>query len=339
MQQLNKKIRHIRNEKLNTIKPDYRGNKTIDGLFANGDELYMPAFSKVLKWKLSPNPQRDEKQADTFVPEVHQGAAFIDTTADMVVWLGHSSFLIRLNGVTFLVDPVLYDLPLMKRRVALPCLPEQLRGIDFLLLSHGHRDHMDKKSIRTIFNQNPTIKALTPLCSGDVLRSMERRLPYQEAGWYQQYDLLPEGIEVYFMPASHWHRRSALDMNKMLWGSFVIKTASTLLYFAGDTGFSSHFEEIQELFGPMDICLMPVGAYKPSFLMQKSHLNPHEAVKAFNHLRGGTFIPMHYGTFNISDEPPGEPVRLLEQIAAAGMLQGLQIPAIGQPVLLRELVN
>ncbi|TXK52067.1 hypothetical protein FVR03_02030 [Pontibacter qinzhouensis] len=339
MQQQNRKIRHVRNEKLQTIKPGYRGNKIIDGLFANGDELYLPAFSNVLKWKLSPNPQRDEKKADMFVPEVHLGSDFLSSTDDMVVWLGHASFLIRLNGVTFLTDPVLYDLPLLKRRVGLPCPPEHLCGIDFLLLSHGHRDHMDTKSIRAIFNQNPSIKALTPLGSGDVLRGIERRLPYQEAGWFQQYDLAPAGIEVYFMPASHWHRRSAFDMNKMLWGSFVIKTASTLLYFAGDTGYGSHFDEIQELFGAMDICIMPVGAYKPTFLMQRSHLNPHEAVKAYNLLRGGAFIPMHYGTFDLSDEPAGEPVRLLEQIASAGMLQGLQIPSIGQPVLLSELVN
>ncbi|MFT2009069.1 MBL fold metallo-hydrolase [Pontibacter sp. 13R65] len=339
MQQHNKKTRHIRNEKLQTIKPGYRGNKLIDGLFANGDEMYLPSFGNVLKWKLSANPQREEKKADTFVPALHPGADFLASSDDMVVWLGHASFLIRLNGITLLIDPILYDLPLLKRRISLPCQPEQLRGIDFLLLSHGHRDHMDKKSIRTIFNQNPTVKALTPLGSGDVLRSIERRLPYQEAGWYQQYDLVPEGLEVYFMPASHWHRRTARDMNTMLWGSFVIKSANTLLYFAGDTGYGNHFDEIQELFGPMDICIMPVGAYKPSFLMQKSHMNPHEAVKAFNLLRGGTFIPMHYGTFDLSDEPAGEPVRLLEQIAAAGMLQGLQIPAIGQPVLLRELVN
>lgn len=138
------------------------------------------------------------------------------------------------------------------------------------------------------------------------------------------------------MPASHWHRRGLLDMNKVLWGSFVIKTSTQTIYFAGDTGFAPHFEKIEELLGPMDVCIMPIGAYKPSFLMQKSHMNPHEAVKAYNQLRGGLFVPMHYGTFDLSDEPPSEPVRLLEQIAASGMLQGLRVPAIGEPVLLTD---
>lgn len=335
--QQNNHIRHIRNERLETIKKDYRGNKTIGGRFANGDESYYPPLSEVLRWKLSKNPQRNEKKRDNYVPPVHTGSEFIESDKDMIVWLGHCSFFIRLGGVTFLTDPVFYDLPLMPRRAGMPCPPEHLRNINFLLLSHGHRDHLDQKTIRTVFSSNPQLKALTPLRAGDILRGINPHLPYQEAGWYQKYDLLPEGVAVYFLPAAHWHRRGLLDMNRVLWGSFVLKTPTLSLYFAGDSGFGQHFEEIEALFGPIDVCLIPVGAYKPAFLMAKSHMNPREAVKAYNHLRGGTFIPMHYATFDISDEPPGEPVRLLQQIAAGGMLQGLKIPAIGEPVLLQEL--
>ncbi|WP_229733980.1 MBL fold metallo-hydrolase [Pontibacter amylolyticus] len=331
-------MRHLKNDKLPVVKPDFRGNKTINGQFLNGDELFTPKMSKVLRWKTTRNPQREEKKADTFVPPVVYGTDFITSNEDMVVWLGHATFLIRVNGLTMITDPVFYDLPMIKRRIGLPCAPEQLAGIDLVLLSHGHRDHLDERSIKTLYRQNPDMKALAPLHAGDLLRSAEPHLPYQEAGWYQKFDLTPEGIEIYFLPASHWHRRGMFDMNKVLWGSFLIKTPTMQLYFAGDTGYNGHFEEIEELFGPMDVCLMPVGAYRPSFLMQKSHLNPHEAVRAYNVLRGGTFIPMHYGTFDLSDEPAGEPVRLLEQIAASGMMQGLRIPAIGEPVLLRELV-
>ncbi|GAB3820524.1 hypothetical protein GCM10028895_20920 [Pontibacter rugosus] len=172
MQQKDKQIRHIRNERLETVKPNYRGNKTVDGRFANGDELYNPALSKVLRWQLSKNPQREEKKHDNFTPPVHPGNAFIHSNDDMVVWLGHASFFIRLNGVTFLTDPVLYDLPMVKRRVGLPCLPEELRDIDFLLLSHGHRDHLDSKSIQTVFSSNPQVKALVPLRAGDLLRGI-----------------------------------------------------------------------------------------------------------------------------------------------------------------------
>ncbi|PRY16529.1 L-ascorbate metabolism protein UlaG (beta-lactamase superfamily) [Pontibacter ummariensis] len=334
MEQDNQQIRHIKNDRLETIKQDYRGNKTINGRFANGDELYNPPLSKVLRWQLTPNPQREQKKHDDYTPPVKKDSAFIGSDLDMVVWLGHASFLIRLGGVTFLTDPVLYDLPMIKRRVSLPCEPEALRNIDFLLLSHAHRDHLDKKSVQTIFQNNPQVKALAPLRAGRILRSINKHLPYQEAGWFQKFDLVPEQVEVYYMPARHWHRRGPFDMNKILWGSFVLKTPNLTLYFAGDTAIGPHFEEIEELFGPMDVCIMPVGAYKPAFLMHRSHMDPHEAVKAYNLLRGGTFIPMHYGTFDLSDEPPGEPVRLLEQIAAGGMLQGLKFPAIGEPILL-----
>ncbi|WP_299758554.1 MBL fold metallo-hydrolase [uncultured Pontibacter sp.] len=337
MQHTNNHIRHVKNERLETIKPGYRGNKTVKGRFANGEEVYAPDFSSVLKWQLSQNPQRQQKKHDTYTPAVQEGCDFINDTRDMLVWLGHASFFLRLNGVTFITDPVLYDISMVKRKVGTPCPPEQLRNIDFLLLSHAHRDHLDKKSVQTIYQSNPAIKALAPLRAGDILRGINPNLPYQEAGWFQKFDLVPDSVEVYFMPASHWHRRGLLDMNKVLWGSFVLKTPTLTLYFAGDSGMNSHFEEIENLLGPMDVCLMPVGAYKPSFLMQKSHLNPHEAVKAYNLLRGGTFIPMHYGTYDLSDEPPSEPVRLLEQIAASGMLQGLRIPAIGEPVLLNEI--
>ncbi|WP_266202627.1 MBL fold metallo-hydrolase [Pontibacter kalidii] len=338
MQQNNHHIRHIKNDRLETIKPGYRGNKTVNGRFANGDELFKPELKQVLKWQLSRNPQREQKKLDHYTPHVQEGNNFLHDDRDMLVWLGHSAFFIRLNGITFLTDPVLYDIPMVKRRVGTPCSPEDIRNIDFLLLSHAHRDHLDKKSLQTVYGANPQVKALAPLRAGDILRSINPHLPYQEAGWYQKYDLVPGSVEVYFMPASHWHRRGLTDMNKVLWGSFVLKTPTHTLYFAGDTGFAPHFEEIEELLGPMDVCLMPVGAYKPSFLMQKSHLSPHEAVKAYNLLHGGTFIPMHYGTYDLSDEPPSEPVRLLEQIAASGMLQGLRIPAIGEPVLLQDLL-
>jgi L-ascorbate metabolism protein UlaG (beta-lactamase superfamily) len=107
-----------------------------------------------------------------------------------------------------------------------------------------------------------------------------------------------------------------------------------MIFFAGDTALKGHFEEIRQLFGAPDICMMPVGAYKPAFLMQQSHLNPYEAVEAFHRLGGQTFIPMHYGTFDLSDEPAGEPVRLLQQMAEVGKINGqLVLPAIGQNLL------
>jgi L-ascorbate metabolism protein UlaG (beta-lactamase superfamily) len=256
-------------------------------------------------------------------------------TRDTIAWLGHATFLIRVKGLTFLVDPVLFDLPLMKRRSPLPCPPEVFHNIDYLLLSHGHRDHLDKQSIKLVFDQNPGLKAFGPLAMAPLVHKMVPGLPLQEAGWYQQFNLeKSQDLQLYFLPAAHWHRRGLSDMNKVLWGSFLIRTPEQTIFFAGDTALGPHFREIRDLFGPPDICILPVGAYKPAFLMQQSHLNPWEAIQAFHALGGKTFIPMHYGTFDLSDEPAGEPVRLLQEMAVDGKINGqLIIPAIGQNLL------
>jgi L-ascorbate metabolism protein UlaG (beta-lactamase superfamily) len=290
----------------------------------------------VIKWKLAENPQKKEKESDNYVPPVTDNPDFFGSTDDALVWLGHATFLMRLNGFTFIIDPVLFHLPLLKRRTPLPFKPEALRNIDYLLLSHGHRDHLDEKSIKLIFWQNPGIKALVPLQMGKLLTNMVPGLLYQEAGWYQQYTQPEEtGVEIIYLPAAHWHRRGLTDMNEVLWGSFLIRTPVKQIYFAGDSAYKDHFEEIKELFGAPDFCIIPIGAYKPAFMMEQSHLNPREAVQAFTDLGGRYLVPMHFGTFDLSDEPAGEPVRLLQQYAAAGKINGQVImPAIGEALLI-----
>lgn len=320
------------NPKLKIKKKDWPGNKIINGQFANGEELFKPSFLKVFKWKLSRNPQKTEKEKDTYVPTVTPHPNLFTSADDAIVWLGHATFLIRLNGFNFLTDPILFDLPFIKRRTALPCPAEAIRNIDFLLLSHGHRDHLDEKSLRQLYQQNPSVKVMVPLKMGGLLNKMVPNLVYQEAGWYQEYTLpLETGVTVTYLPASHWHRRALTDINQVLWGSFLLRTPTKQIFFAGDTAYKDHFREIKALFGSPDIAILPIGAYKPGYMMEKSHLNPQEAVQAFNDLGSQTFIPMHYGTFDLSDEPPGEPVRLMQEFAAAGKIKGkLLLPAIGE---------
>jgi len=118
---------------------------------------------------------------------------------------------------------------------------------------------------------------------------------------------------VFFMPAKHWNRRGLTDFNKNLWGSFVIRSGDKSLFFAGDTSYGEHFKEIGEFFPNIKYCLMPIGAYKPEYLMKESHLSPTEALKAFKDLGGETFIPMHYATFDLANEPLGEPVRIIKR--------------------------
>jgi L-ascorbate metabolism protein UlaG (beta-lactamase superfamily) len=325
-------VHYRRNEALRTIRPGYVGNKLIGREFCNGEALFEPSFSKVLRWQLTANPQKEEKKHDTWVPQVVPCAEAFFSTEDMLVWLGHACFLLRIKGVSLLFDPVLFSSLGLRHRHPLPCRPEDIRNLDYLLLSHAHRDHLDEKSIKLLAQQNPQLKVLSSLGMAGLLRGMAPTLPVQEAGWWQQYDLGPEvPFEIYYLPASHWSRRGLTDMNKILWGSFLIKTDDRLIYFAGDTSYGEHFEQIEQTFGPLDIVLMPIGAYKPPFMMHESLVNPHEAAKAANVLRAGHVVPMHHGTFDLSDEPASEPLRLLTEVAAGGLLRGaLHAPAVGE---------
>ena len=327
-------VTYLRNEALPTVRPGYPGNKLFGQEFANGEELFEPSLANVLKWQLSTNPQKEEKKRDTWVPEVVECAAAFSSTEDMLVWLGHASFLLRVAGISLLFDPVLFSSVGLRPRHPLPCPPTAVRSIDYLLLSHGHRDHLDEQSIKLLAWQNPSMQVLSSLRMGRLLHGMAPALAVQEAGWWQQYNLGPESpLEITYLPASHWHRRGLADMNRVLWGSFMIRVKATdkLIYFAGDTSYAEHFEQIEQRFGPIDIVLMPIGAYKPAYMMAKSHVNPHEAAKAANVLRAGHVVPMHYGTFALADEPASEPLRELTKVAAGGMLRGeLHAPAVGE---------
>ena len=332
------RISYLRNDALATVRPGYPGNKLFGQQFANGEDLFVPNLATLLKWQLSTNPQKEEKKRDTWAPAVVDGAAAFSATDDLLMWLGHSTFLLRAAGVSLLFDPVLFDSVGLRRRHALPCPPEALRSLDYLLLSHGHRDHLDAASIQLLARQNPQLKVLSSLRMAPLLRGIAPGLPVQEAGWWQQYDLGPDApLEITYLPAAHWHRRGLTDMNRVLWGSFLIRAAGKLIYFAGDTAYGGHFEAIEARFGPVDIALMPIGAYKPAYMMAQSHVNPHEAAKAANVLRAGHLLPMHYGTFDLSDEPASEPLRQLTDVAAGGLLRGeLHAPAVGEVLRWRE---
>lgn len=306
-----KMVEYKLNNDLELINAKWKGNIFIDGEFSNlkvKDSQITPF--DILKWKMSKNPQAKEKKDDEFALKVIKNNDFINSKEDMIVWLGHATFFIRINGKTIITDPIFYSMPMVKRLAGLPCEVSDLKNIDYILLSHGHRDHFDKESIINLHENNPNIEAFVPLELNYFFD--DEKIACQQAGWYQKYKT-DDNIEIYFMPAKHWNRRGILDFNKTLWGSFVIKANGKTIYFAGDTSYGKHFSEINKYFGNIDYCLMPVGAYKPDYIMKESHISPDEALKAFKDIGGKTFIPMHYATYDLANEPLGEPVRILQE--------------------------
>jgi len=293
----------------------------------------VPSFEKLWQWQTTKNAQKAEKGADVWRPAVHTGGAFLSAKGDGFTWLGHCTFLIRLGGVSFLTDPIFYGMPLVPRQIGLPCPPEALTGIDYILLSHNHRDHCDEKSMTLVLRQNPQARVLTGLGIARILRRWAPQAAVQEAGWYQSYDISAAhtGIGVSYLPSRHWARRNLRDLNDMLWGAFVLQTPAHTLYFSGDSAYDRHFTDVGRLFPEVDTCLMGVGAYAPRWYMQDNHMAPEEAIKGFHDINGRTFVPMHYGTYDLSDEPLGEPLRILRDLEAAQAIAGkLLVPAVGE---------
>lgn len=318
------------NPKLRTIKEGYIGNTMINDMYVNHDSLEKPkSFLEVLKWQFSTNPQKKEKKEENFSVKVIDNREFFDHNHDVIVWLGHSCFFIRMNGINILTDPCLKDLPFIPRQAGLPCEITDIQHLDYILLSHGHRDHFDTASLKPILKQNPDVEFLAPLDMQPLLDGLGTNY-YQEAGWWQEFQIESD-ISIHFLPAIHWNRRGLNDFNEMLWGSFMISDGTHTLYFAGDTAYGDHFQEIGKFYGSIDYCLMPIGAYKPIDFMKDAHISPEDAVKAFNQLNAQHFIPMHYGTYDLSDEPLGEPIKMMRDFQTQKKLNGaLKELAIGE---------
>lgn len=336
----------LKNDTLPVLRPQWPGNRLIGRQFVNADgTLFKSAFGTLLKWQFSANPQRAEKRADHWTPDVRPLPADLLNGAgprpDALAWLGHATFLIQWGGKRLLTDPVFFNVSVVKRRHGLPFSdPAQLTGLDVVFISHGHRDHLDERSVKLVLEANPQVRWLVPLRMKDLLTRWGVPAAHiQEAGWWQPYDALGADFpfEFTFLPAQHWHRRFLTDMNVVLWGSLLIRHRATgrTLWFAGDTAWGPHFQEIADHFGPLDWTLLPIGAYKPPYMMRLAHMSPQEAVKAFNTVRAEVMIPMHHGTFDLSDEPASEPLRIVQQMAASGAFsagQRLVAPAVGEVV-------
>ncbi|MGB0524295.1 MAG: MBL fold metallo-hydrolase [Flammeovirgaceae bacterium] len=328
---MRKKIKN--NPTLQTIKSGYEGNTLINGIYVNGDVLEHPkSFWEVLKWQMSKNPQKKEKKEEGFQLKVIDNSDFLHHHNNVIVWLGHACFFIRINEVNILTDPCLTDLPLVPRKAGLPCEITDIQHLDYILMSHGHRDHFDIPSLKPLLKNNPDVEFLTPLDMHPLLNKLGNTC-YQEAGWWQSFQI-EEDITIHFLPAIHWNRRGITDFNLMLWGSFMITDGKTKIYFAGDTAYGNHFKEIGGFYENIDFCLMPIGAYKPIHFMKDAHISPEDAVKAFNELEARHFIPMHYGTYDLSDEPLGEPIKMMRNFHDQKQLNGnLQELAIGEEYL------
>jgi N-acyl-phosphatidylethanolamine-hydrolysing phospholipase D len=231
-----------------------------------------------------------------------------------ITWVGHSTLLIQLDGVNVLTDPqwsaraspVSFGGP---RRVTPPGLRfEDLPPIHVVSISHDHYDHLDVATVKRLAAAHRPL-FLVPL----GLKAWFADLgiaTVEELDWWQ--DRAVRGLTFTCVPAQHFSGRTPWDRNRRLWSGWVIAGRQRRLYFAGDTGYDAGLKKIGERLGPFDVAAIPIGAYLPPHIMKASHTAPEEALRLFGDLRAAAMVPIHWGTFDLADEPLEEPPRRLE---------------------------
>ena len=235
-----------------------------------------------------------------------------------VTWIGHATVLVQMQNLTFLTDPIWSNRASPSRwfgpnRFVKPGLSiEDLPDIDFVLISHNHYDHLDLPTLRKLAKHSPATQFFVPLGNAALLRKngIEK---VQELDWGQTAHF--EGATIHCLPSQHWSKRSLRDTNKALWSSWAVTGNQRRFFFAGDTGYYEGFSEIGEKLGPFDLAAIPIGAYEPTAMMRASHLNPEEAIQVAVDLKAQRALAIHFGTFNLSDEPSTEPPLRFKQAA------------------------
>ncbi|MEO6443998.1 MAG: MBL fold metallo-hydrolase [Gemmatimonadaceae bacterium] len=235
----------------------------------------------------------------------------------VVTWVGHSSFLIQLDGVNLLTDPMWSDRAsplsfLGPKRLVPPGIPfDALPPIDAVLLSHNHYDHLDAPTVRHLARRYPDTAWFTPLGIAPFVRARGAS-SVAELDWWEEASL--GGVRVACTPAQHFSARGLRDRGRTLWCGWSIMGPTRRVFFAGDSAYHPEFVRIGERHGPFDITMLPVGAYEPRWFMQPVHMTPEEGVRAHldvcapHESRGSTvMVPMHWGTFRLTDEPMDEP--------------------------------
>jgi N-acyl-phosphatidylethanolamine-hydrolysing phospholipase D len=244
-------------------------------------------------------------------------------TETALTWIGHATFLLQIGGLNILTDPHLTEraspLPFgSPRRFNPPALDyADLPKIDVVVVSHNHYDHLDLPTIRRLHADHAPAY-FVPLGLKDWFRRIGIRREVHELDWWEH--AAHRELTVHAVPVQHFSGRSATDRNRTLWCGFVLEHGGRKVIFAGDTGYSRDFLDIAERFGPMDLAMIPIGAYDPRGFMAPVHVDPEEAVQIHRDLQSRQSVAMHWGTFRLTLEPLDEPpARLAAALDAAAI--------------------
>ncbi len=229
-------------------------------------------------------------------------------STNTLIWLGHSTILGNIDGVSFIVDPMLTN-----RASPLKCVGpkrfdgtispfEQLPDIDVILITHNHYDHLDKKSILHLKDKVKSI--YTPLDNKKILTKWGvAEYMVKEFDWFE--DINFNNVQFSFCPTQHFSSRGLTDRDKCLWGSWAIM-GSKKVYVSGDSGYNEHFKLIGDKYGEFDLACIECGAYNENW--SEVHMLPEQSVQASVDIKAKLMLPMHWAGFDLSTHPWDEPI-------------------------------
>jgi len=292
------------------VSDHYNGER-----FFNPDRRGEKSFWTVLKWHFTTkNAVWPKAVPNKGVPQLVDRAS---GTESRITFITHASFLIQTSGVNILTDPIYSERcsPVSfagPKRIRQPGVAfDQLPKIDVVVISHNHYEHMDKETIRRLSERdNPLF--LVPLANAHLVKDFGAKKVI-EMDWWHEHEFSPQ-VKITLTPAQHWSARGLFDRFEALWGGFFISAENEKVFFAGDTGYGNHFKEIEQRLGAPTLSLLPIGAYEPRWFMSENHVNPEEAVLAHIDLKSKLSLGMHFGTYQLTSEPWGQP---LDDLATA----------------------
>lgn len=249
-------------------------------------------------------------------------------------WLGHASVLIEIDGRRILTDPMFSERASPfgfigpKRFHPVPITLENLSGIDAVVISHNHYDHMDEATIRYLAAQGT--RFFVPIANGDQLRAWDvPEKQITESDWWAEESL--GNLTIIATPARHYSSRGLFDYQETLWASWSLIGPEHRIFYSGDTGYSAAFKEIGDRFGPFDVNIIKIGSYGPGEMWHDIHMPPEESIKVHQDVGGKIMLPVHWGTFNLGRHAWDEPIK---RAGAAARQAGVEMvtPRVGEPV-------
>lgn len=322
-------------ERLQLIQqlPNYKNgafqNQSFTPSFTDG-----ASFSKVFYNFFFSKKERNKPAVP--LPSVKTNLLQLNKSENVLVWMGHSSYFIQVDGKTILVDPVLsgHASPFSFTTRSFPgsdiYTADDIPEIDFLFISHDHWDHLDYKTITQL---KPKIKNI--ITGLGTAAHLERwgfsKSIIIEKNWYESAGLA-DGFSVTVLPGRHFSGRT-FTRNKAVWVSFALQTPSQKIYLGGDSGYDIHFKEIGKNYGPFDLAILECGQYNRYW--KHIHMMPEETVEAAIDLGAQKLLPVHWGKFALSLHSWDEPINRVTAAAEAARLP-LATPMIGQKMNLTD---